>query len=78
MRTKICYLTSLVAAGVSAAVVMAPAAAAAPQCTTVAPNTTQCETNGSAQIVTSPQLQNTYGGWPYGGGLIIGIGGFGW
>jgi hypothetical protein len=57
---------------------MAPAAAAAPQCTTVAPNTTQCETNGSAQIVTSPQLQNNYGGWPWGGGLIIGIGGWGW
>jgi hypothetical protein len=57
---------------------MAPVAAAAPECTTVAPNTTQCETNGSAQIVTSPQLTNNWG-WPgWGGGFILGIGGFGW
>jgi hypothetical protein len=57
---------------------MAPVAVAAPKCTTVAPNTTQCETNGSAQITTSPQLQNNNWGWPWGGGFIIGIGGFGW
>jgi hypothetical protein len=68
----------LAAAGVCAAVLMAPVAAAAPECTTVAPNTTQCETNGSAAIVTSPQLQNNYGGWPWGGGLVIGLGGWGW
>jgi hypothetical protein len=57
---------------------MAPVAAAAPQCTNTGPNTTQCQTNGSAQIVTSPPLNNNYGGFPYGGGFIIGIGGFGW
>jgi hypothetical protein len=69
----------LAAAGFSAAIAMAPIGAAQPQCTTVAPNTTQCQTNGSSQIVTSPQLQNNYwGGWPYGGGLVIGIGGWGW
>jgi hypothetical protein len=56
---------------------MAPVAAATPKCTTVAPNTTQCETNGSAQIVTSPQLQNNWG-WPWGGGFVIGFGGRGW
>jgi hypothetical protein len=58
---------------------MAPVAAAQPRCTTTAPNTTQCQTNGSAQIVTSPQLQNNWG-WPWwgGGGLVIGIGGWGW
>jgi hypothetical protein len=79
MRTRLRSLTLFsAAAGVCAAIAMAPAAAAAPECTTVAPNTTQCETNGSAQIVTSPQLQNNYGGWPWGGGLIIGIGGWGW
>jgi hypothetical protein len=79
MRTRLRSLTTLLAAaGISAALAMAPVAAAAPECTTVAPNTTQCETNGSAQIVTSPQLQNNYGGWPWGGGLIIGIGGWGW
>ena len=43
-----------------------------------APNTTQCETNGSAQIVTSPQQNNFYGGWPWwGGGIVIGLGGRG-
>jgi hypothetical protein len=79
MRTRLRSLTTLLAAaGISAAIAVAPVAAAAPECTTVAPNTTQCETNGSAQIVTSPQLQNNYGGWPWGGGLIIGIGGWGW
>jgi hypothetical protein len=80
MRTGLRSLTTFfAAAGVCAAIAMAPAASAAPECTTVAPNTTQCETNGSAQIVTSPQLQNNYwGGWPYGGGLFIGTGGWGW
>ncbi|MDT5185584.1 MAG: hypothetical protein QOJ20_692 [Mycobacterium sp.] len=77
MRTKIRSLTPLLAAaGVSAAIAMAPVAAAVPQCTTVAPNTTQCQTNGSSQIVTSPQENNWYGGWPWGGGLVIG--GWGW
>jgi hypothetical protein len=78
MRTKIRSLTPLLAtAAIASAIAMAPVATAAPQCTTVAPNTTQCETNGSAQIVTSPQLQNNWG-WPWwGGGLVIGIGGVG-
>lgn len=80
MRTKICALPTLLAtAAVCAAVALAPVAAAQPRCTTTAPNTTQCETNGSAQIVTSPQQNNWYGGWPWwGGGLVIGIGGWGW
>ena len=80
MRTRLRILTPLLAAaGASAAIALAPVAAAAPQCTTVAPNTTQCETNGSAAIVTSPQLQNNWG-WPWwgGGGIVIGLGGFGW
>jgi hypothetical protein len=69
----------LAAAGISAAIATAPVAAAAPQCVTVAPNTTQCETNGSSAIVTSPQLNNNWG-WPWwgGGGIVIGLGGFGW
>ena len=40
-----------------------------------------CQTNGSAQIVTSPPINNNwYGGWPWGGGVVIGLGGwgFGW
>ncbi|MDT5052258.1 MAG: hypothetical protein QOF66_624 [Mycobacterium sp.] len=80
MRTRLRSLTPLfAAAGGCAAIAMAPVAAAAPpQCTTVAPNTTQCQTNGSAQIITSPQLQNNNWGWPWGGGLVIGIGGRGW
>jgi hypothetical protein len=79
MRTKIGSLTPLLAAaGVCAAITLAPVGAAAPRCTTVAPNTTQCETNGSAQIVTSPQLTNNWG-WPWwGGGIVIGFGGWGW
>ena len=80
MRTKIRSLTTLLgAAAVCAAVALAPVAAAQPRCTTTAPNTTQCETNGSAQIVTSPQLNNNWG-WPWwgGGGIVIGIGGWGW
>jgi hypothetical protein len=79
MRTKIRAFTPFfAAAGVCAAIALAPVAAAAPECTTVAPNTPQCETNGSAQIVTSPQQNNYWGGWPWGGGLVIGIGGVGW
>jgi hypothetical protein len=79
MRTKIRSLTPfLAAAGACAAIALAPVAAAQPQCTTVAPNTTQCQTNGSSQIVTSPQQNNYWGGWPWGGGLVIGFGGWGW
>jgi hypothetical protein len=78
MRTRIRYLTPLFAmVGVCAVVATAPSAAAQPHCTNVGPNTTQCQTNGSAQITTSPPLNNNNWGWPYGGGLIIGIGGFG-
>ncbi|MFI5510344.1 hypothetical protein ACIA48_23000 [Mycobacterium sp. NPDC051804] len=50
-----------------------------PECTNTAPYTTQCQTNGSSQIVTSPQPINDWGGWgPWGGGLVIGIGGWDW
>jgi len=68
------YLTPLFAsAGVCAAIAIAPVAAAKPQCTTVAPNTTQCQTNGSAQITTSPQQNNNWRyWWPWGSG------GFAW
>ncbi|MDT7766227.1 MAG: hypothetical protein QOC63_5647 [Mycobacterium sp.] len=78
MRTKLRSLTLLFAAAAAGVAVMAaPVAEAAPQCTSVGPNTTQCETNGSSQIITSPPLQNNYWGWPWGGGLIIGLGGRG-
>ena len=79
MRSNTRYFATLFAAiGIGASVVMAPVAAAAPQCTNTGPNTTQCQTNGSAQIVTSPPQNNYWGGFPYGGGFILGIGGFGW
>ncbi|MDT7796181.1 MAG: hypothetical protein QOD59_5622 [Mycobacterium sp.] len=80
MRTRLRTLTPiLAAAGVCAAIAMAPVAAAQPRCTTTAPNTTQCQTNGSTQIVTSPQQNNNWGGWPWwgGGGIVIGLGGWG-
>ncbi|MGV0873708.1 hypothetical protein [Mycolicibacterium sp. XJ879] len=57
--------------------ITAPTTAAAPQCTDVGPNTTQCQTNGSAQIVTSPSVFAENWGWPY-GGFVIGLGGFRW
>lgn len=76
MRIQFRYLTTFfAAAGVCAAVAVAPVAAATPQCTNVGPNTTQCQTNGSSQIITSPPVNNNWwGGWPWGGGLIIGLG----
>jgi hypothetical protein len=70
-----CVTTLLVAASASAAVALAPLATAAPECTKTSPNTTQCETNGSAQIVTSPPPNNNYGYWGY---PIIGFGFGGW
>jgi hypothetical protein len=80
MRTRLRSLTPLLAAtGACAAIAVAPVAAAIPQCTTTAPNTTQCQTNGSTQIVTSPQQNNNWA-WPWfgGGGIVIGFGGWGW
>lgn len=80
MRTKIRYLTPLFAAvGVCASVLVAPVAAAAPECINTGPNTTQCQTNGSSQIVTSPPPINNWGWGPWwgGGGFVIGLGGWG-
>ncbi len=75
------YTATLFTAGAAFAfVALAPVAAAAPECRNVGPNTTQCQTNGSAQIVTSPEPTSGWGGVPYwfGGGLVIGFGGWGW
>jgi hypothetical protein len=71
------YLTMLLGSAVAcAAIAAAPIAAAAPECTNTGPNTTQCENEGNAQIVTSPPANN-YGYWGF---PIIGFGGwgFGW
>ena len=80
MRSIIRYTATFFAALGVYALVITPVAAAAPECVNIGPTTTQCQTNGSAQIVTSPQPNNNYGGWPYwgGGGLVIGIGGWDW
>ena len=75
MFSHICSLTTVFAtAGVSAAIALAPAAQARPECTQTGPNTTQCTTNGSSQITTSPPAMQgpNYGGWP-----VFGFGGFG-
>ena len=79
MRSKIRYFATLFAMLGLCALVVTPVAAATPDCINTGPNTTQCQTNGSAQIVTSPPANNNYGGWGgWGGGLVIGIGGWGW
>ena len=78
MRIKSFYLTTLLAtAGVSAAIAVAPLATAAPQCINTGPNTTQCESNGNAQIVTTPPVNNNYGYWGF-PIIAFGGGGFGW
>jgi hypothetical protein len=67
---------TLAVAGVSAAVVMAPVAAAAPDCVNTGPTTTQCSTPGHSQIITSPPVMNNgpWYGWPYGGGFVLDLG----
>jgi hypothetical protein len=78
MRIKYRYhATLLAAAGVSAAIAVAPLASAAPQCINTGPNTTQCESNGNAQIVTTPPVNNNYGYWGF-PIIAFGGGGFGW
>lgn len=64
---------TLAAAGAAGAVLLAPAATAAPRCTQTGPTTTQCETPGHSQITTSPPATNGNPWWPFGGGYIIGF-----
>ncbi|MCV7284595.1 hypothetical protein H7J87_04565 [Mycolicibacterium wolinskyi] len=74
MTNKSRYLAAVLAVPFLA-VFAAPVATAAPQCTNTGPTTTQCQTGGSTQIVTSPPAMN-YGpwyGWGFGvGGVVIG------
>lgn len=74
MTNKSRYLATVLAVPFLA-VFAAPVATAAPQCTNTGPTTTQCQTGGSTQIVTSPPAMN-YGpwyGWGFGvGGVVIG------
>lgn len=47
---------------------LTPVSSAEPRCVKVGPTTTQCQTNGSAQIVTSPSTRAIpFWGWPWGG-----------
>ena len=72
------YTATVFAMAGACGVALAPVVAAAPECVNTGPNTTQCQTNGSSQIVTSPQQNGFYGGWPWwGGGLVIDLGGWG-
>lgn len=63
-----CLPTFFAMAGVTAALLSAPVAAAEPKCVDTGPTTTQCSTPGHTQIVTSPAEMNNYpwygGGWP--------------
>jgi hypothetical protein len=82
MTASIPLFATLFAAGIAAGVVSAAPAAATPQCINTALTTTQCERPGNAQINTSPSViaDNYPFGWPWwgwGGGLTIGIGGWG-
>ncbi|GAS86462.1 hypothetical protein [Mycolicibacterium brisbanense] len=67
------YLGALLAtAGMSVAMLTAASANATPKCINTTPTTTQCQTNGSTQIVTTPPATNFSPGWGWG----IGLGGF--
>ncbi|MBS1691794.1 MAG: hypothetical protein JST91_06185 [Actinobacteria bacterium] len=75
MPSAATLLVTVAAGCAGVALALAPAAAATPECTTTAPNTTQCETNGSTQIVTSPPTFNNFPwfGYPF-GGFLVGVG----
>ncbi|WP_029372510.1 hypothetical protein [Mycobacterium sp. UM_WWY] len=62
----------LATAGMSVAVLTAAPASAVPKCINTTPTTTQCQTNGSTQIVTTPPATNFSPGWGWG----FGLGGF--
>ncbi|MET0455359.1 MAG: hypothetical protein ABW137_26260 [Mycobacterium sp.] len=60
-----------VVAAIAGALLAAPTATATPDCTNTGPLTTQCETPGHAQIVTSPPVMNN-NSYPY-GGFVVGF-----
>ena len=76
MRRKSSLFAVLTAAaGVVAATLTAPVAAAAPDCRETAPRTTLCQSGGSAQLTTSPPrvFVDPYPFWGFGwGGITIG------
>lgn len=69
----------VVIAGAAMTFGFAPVASAAPECVQTAPYTTQCRTNGSTAINTSPNPNNqNFGPWGPGYGYGYGIPIFGW
>ena len=75
VATAVRYLGGLVTGLAFVAVVAAPAAAAAPDCTQVGQTVTFCETNGSTQLTAKPPPWN-WGGWQ-GIGFWPLVGGYG-
>lgn len=65
-----CAAVVLAGIGVAVAVPFAPTASAAPECVHTTTTTTQCQTPGHTQIVTSPPAMNDNPWWPYGGFVI--------
>jgi hypothetical protein len=65
-----CRTTVLAVAALAGSLALAPVAGAAPDCVRTTPTTTQCQTPGHSQIVTSPPATNTNPWWPYGGFAI--------
>lgn len=70
VNVRRCLAVMLTALGLAMAT--KPIAAAAPTCTDLAPRTTQCQTGGSTQIVTSPPAMDYV---PWYGNDIFGSGG---
>jgi hypothetical protein len=65
MCTPLKFLVpSLTVLGLSAAVFFSPAAAAAPQCESISPQTTQCSTVGGSNRITTSPPNTDYGTWP--------------
>ena len=62
----------ILAVGLAGALLGAPAAAAAPDCVKTGPMTTQCETPGHTQIITSPPAMHDDSWYPY-GGFVVGF-----
>jgi hypothetical protein len=74
VKSILCALSALLVV-VAGPVTDPPAAAASPRCVNISPDATQCTTNGSTQIVTTPPRRAfDYGfpwlGWP---GFVVAV-----
>lgn len=73
MSTQVPVFLAFVVVAAAAATLAAPIASAAPRCENTGPTTTLCQSNGSAQITTSPPVVNNWNGWPWWWGNSTGI-----